>query len=121
MNDFINKYTLAQRMHDSNTIMLRHHDKIPIICYKYHLDTATPEIDKHKYLVSKNITFGQFIAIIRKRVNIHTNDAIFLVVGDNNIIPSNNATIHQIYMQHRNHDGFLYIVYSKQATFGQHF
>jgi GABA(A) receptor-associated protein len=118
MTYFYNKYTLSQRLNDSNTVMITHHDKIPIICEKYHLDTSCPDIDKHKYLVFKNITFGQFISIIRKRIDLPPHDAIFLFVGDNHVIPSNNETIINIYNQHRNHDGFLYVLYSRQTTFG---
>ena len=59
---------------------------------------------------------SQFIYIIRKRIKIKPEQAIFLTV--NNCLPESNAQIVQVYNKHKDEDGFLYIVYSSENTFG---
>ena len=115
---FIEKFTFSQRQNECNNIMTKFTDRIPIICEKNTRDNTLPDIDKHKYLVPRNITVAEFISVIRKRIHLHSNDALFLFVGKFNTIPPSNMFMTDIYDQHKHLDGFLYIIYSKEATFG---
>lgn len=115
---FIEKYTFSERHHECNNIMTKYSDRIPIICEKNYNDNGLPDIDKHKYLVPSSITVGEFICVIRKRIQLQPGDSLFLFVGQfSSIIPSN-VCINSIYDQHKNMDGFLYITYSRENTFG---
>ena len=115
---FIEKYTFSERHHECNSIMTKYLDRIPIICEKNYNDNSLPDIDKHKYLVPHEITVGEFICVIRKRIQLQPGDSLFLFVGQfSSIIPSN-VCINSLYDQHKNMDGFLYITYSKENTFG---
>ena len=73
-------------------------------------------IDKKKFLVPNDLTMSQFIYIIRKRIKIKPEQAIFLTV--NNCLPESNAQLVQVYNKHKYIDGFLYDVYSSETTFG---
>ena len=42
--------------------------------------------------------------------------AIFLFL--NGTIPSSNSLVHELYQQHKDVDGFLYVGYSVENTFG---
>jgi GABA(A) receptor-associated protein len=44
-----------------------------------------PTIDKKKYLVPSDMTVGQFIYVIRKRIKLSPEKAIFIFV--NNVLP----------------------------------
>ena len=116
VSSFSKKFTLQQRIDESKRIMSKFNDRIPIICEKNQLDIYCPDIDKHKYLVPRDITIGQFMFVIRKRINLAANDALFLFI--NNSIFSSNITINSIYDANKNEDGFLYITYSRESTFG---
>ena len=74
------------------------------------------KIDKKKYLVPSDLTVGQFMFVIRKRLKLPPEQAIFLFV--NGTIPPTAALMNQIYDEHRDVDGFLYITYSGENTFG---
>lgn len=113
---FSKKFTFQQRLNESNRVMFKFSDRIPIICEKNQLDFYCPDIDKHKYLVPRDITIGQFMVIIRKRINLASNDSLFLFI--NNSLFSNNITFSSIYDANKNEDGFLYVTYSKENTFG---
>ena len=77
---------------------------------------ATPKIDKVKYLVPKDLTMAQFMYVIRKRMELSSNSALFAFV--NNTIPPSSSLLSDIYEQHKDEDGFLYITYSGEQTFG---
>ena len=59
---------------------------------------------------------GQFVYVIRKRIKLSPEKAIFIFV--NNVLPPTAALMSSIYEEHKDEDGFLYIVYSGENTFG---
>lgn len=52
-------------------------------------------LDKKKYLVPTDLTVGQFYFLIRKRIHLRPEDALFFFV--NNVIPPTAATMGQLY------------------------
>ena len=54
--------------------------------------------------------------VIRKRMNLKSEEAIFLFVSDT--IPPSSSIIRDIYNRHKDHDGFLYMQYAKENVFG---
>jgi GABA(A) receptor-associated protein len=80
--------------------------------------TSTPSISKHKYIVSRDITFAKFAAELRKNISkIDSSTAIFYYVGDQ-MVPPCTTTMTALYDKYRDEDGFLYITYSCESTFG---
>ena len=75
-----------------------------------------PDIDKHKFLVPGDLTMGQFVYVIRKRVKLSPEKAIFIFV--NNTLPTTPTLVSSIYKEHKDPDGFLYVTYSSETTFG---
>ena len=104
-----------QRIQESRKIMDKYPDKVPIIV-NHHKSCTLKKIDKNKYLVPKDITMSQFTYIIRKRLVLNNSEAIFIYIN-NVLIPSSN-TIGEIYNDHHDSDGFLYVVYTNENTFG---
>ena len=115
---FVEKYTLAERFRECNNIIKKYPDKIPIICEKNIRDKDTIDIDKHKFLVSRDINIGQFVYVIRTRLRLPPSAALFLFVGDYYTILPNSTPIIDAYDQFKNSDGFLYLTYSKENVFG---
>ena len=98
------------------------------------------DLDKRKYLVPNDLTVGQFYFLIRKRIQLRAEDALFFFV--NNQIPPTSATIGTLYQvkfkfelnkikifsqnnfpnhKHKDHadeDKFLYIAYSDESVYG---
>jgi GABA(A) receptor-associated protein len=104
-----------ERFIKANGLLKKYPDRVPVICEKTE-GKYNPEIDKNKYLVPISITLGQFLVIVRQRIEIKPEEAVFLFVNDC-IVPSNEL-IGNIYYQHKDPDNFLYISYSKENTFG---
>ncbi len=76
-----------------------------------------PDIDKKKFLVPSDITVGKFVYEIRKHMKLSPEKAIFLFV--NNVLPPTAELMSHIYAKYKDEDGFLYITYSGENTFGQ--
>jgi GABA(A) receptor-associated protein len=115
-NIYKHEHSIYERVNESNYILTKYPDKIPIICEKANKNYNIPNIDKKKYLVPYNLTIGQFLYIIRKRIKISSTIALFLYI--NGTIPSSSESLYTIYNKYRNLDGFLYILYGEENTFG---
>lgn len=115
---FKNELTFQKRLEESSRVLTKYPDRIPIICEKIEnkKNDDIPEIDKKKYLIPTNLTIGQFLYVIRSRIKLPPEKAIFLFVGG--LIPSSTTIISQIYSTKKDLDGFLYIYYSGENTFG---
>ena len=113
--DFKTKNNFDQRYDESNKIMNKYPQRVPIIVEKCNKSTIN-DIDKNKYLVPKDLNMNQFIYIIRKRIKLDKSQCIFLMINDS-VCPSN-VPIGVVYEDHKDDDGFLYIKYTSENTFG---
>jgi GABA(A) receptor-associated protein len=114
-SNFMNSIDFEKRRSDAERIIKRYPDRIPVIV-ELAKDTTLPPLDKSKYLVPKELTVGQFIYVIRTRLKLSPEKAIFLF--SNNIIPPSSFIISELYMQHKNVDGFLYFTVAGENVFG---
>ncbi|XP_059164940.1 gamma-aminobutyric acid receptor-associated protein-like 2 [Physella acuta] len=112
---FKEEYTFEHRMLESGKIRTKYPERIPVIVEKDPKSHIT-YIDKRKFLVPNDISVAQFMWIIRKRIQLPSEKAIFLFVGK--VLPQSSASMGQIYEDHKDEDGFLYIAYSGENTFG---
>ena len=102
---------------ESDRIMHKYPDRIPVMVNKNVNSGNTPEIDKHKFLVPVDLTMGQFMFVIRKRIKLHPEKALFLFVDQS--IACNTELVSTVYNRSQDlDDGFLYVVYSCENTFG---
>ena len=106
---------METRLAESTRILEKYPDRIPIIVNKKS-GCDIPDIEKKKYLVPRDMTLTQFIYVIRKRLVLEPSKALFFTI--NNRMEVGNKKISDIYVEHKNEDGFLYITYSSENTFG---
>ncbi|KAK7185372.1 autophagy protein 8 [Paraphaeosphaeria sporulosa] len=106
---FKDEHPFEKRKAEAERIRQKYNDRIPVICEKVEKsDIAT--IDKKKYLVPADLTVGQFVYVIRKRIKLSPEKAIFIFVDE--VLPPTAALMSSIYEEHKDEDGFLYITYS---------
>jgi GABA(A) receptor-associated protein len=115
--NFKKEHSFNSRKNESDRITAKYPDRIPIICEKNKNNKDIPTIDKVKYLVPSDLTSGQFVYVIRNRIKLSAEKAIFIFVN-NSVIPPTNSMMNTIYEQYKDPDGFLYITYSGENTFG---
>lgn len=98
---------------DTRNIIKKYPDRIPVL-----LKSKDLLLDKHKYLIPKDLTLSQFIYVIRKRArNVDSKTALFVLIND--IIPGGMEPMSRLYERHVDPDTELLIVYiQKENTFG---
>ena len=112
---FKKSFTFEERISESSRVMNKYPDKVPIICEKG-VGKDIPDIDKKKYLISKELTIGNFIPVVRKRIKLKDYEALFLMI--NGSIPPTSANFAELHHKYKDPDGYLYIIYSKENVFG---
>jgi GABA(A) receptor-associated protein len=110
------QYSFENRFNESKKVLFKYPNRIPIICEKASSKSDLPNIDKIKYLVPIDLTLGQFVFIIRNRMKLRPEEAIFLLISNN--IFSTSTMVGTLYDIYKDQDGFLYIQYCKENTFG---
>ena len=112
-----NELTLEKRLSEFNRIVGKYPDRIPIIIEKSKINSNNiPDLDKHKFLVPSDISLGQFLYVLRRRIKLKSKVAIFLFINDKLI--STSSLIGDIYNQNKHIDNFLYMKYAGENTFG---
>ena len=97
-------------------VRIKYPNKIPLFIYRSKKDKSLQDINCNKFLVPDNITLGQFMVIIRKRLKLESNIALFILI--NNTIHCSSDSILQIYENHKNKDGMLVLEYCGENVFG---
>lgn len=111
---FKQNHSLEKRQAESLAIKKKYPDRLPVICEV--APNQTINLDKNKYLVPIDLTVGQFLYVIRKRLKLTPEQAIFVFV--NNTLPPTSSLMSHLYNENRDEDGFLYTVVSAESTFG---
>ena len=113
---FKKEISFERRLSESTRILDKYDTRVPIIVTP-HNTSKLAIIDKNKYLVPHDLTIGQFLHVIRKRIKLGPSESIFLYVNDN-ILPPTSSTMVSLYKSHKDEDGFLYLSYCGENTFG---
>ena len=115
MPSFKKKFSEEKRTEEAVRIKKKYPDRIPVIVEKAE-GSQIQDLDKKKYLVPLDLTVGQFIYVIRKRIKLEPDQAIYLFVND--ILPPTSMLMSHIYKEHSEVCGFLFCTYDSESTFG---
>lgn len=113
---FKEQNTFESRVEVSAKIREQYPDRVPVIVER-DPRARIADIDKKKFLAPADITMAKFISEIRKHIKLGRQESLFVFV-ENNVMPQPNATMSQVYAQHKDPDGFLYVVFSSENAFG---
>jgi len=125
MTAFKDKYSFEERLKESTRVRAKFPDRLPIIVETSQKgplsslissNSNTLNIDKKKYLVPNDIKVHQFKTILRKKIKVPAETAIFMYVK--NTIPCGDDDISKIYEMHKDLDGFMYFTVCTESTFG---
>jgi GABA(A) receptor-associated protein len=104
------RFNCPKRKDEVKRIKTKFPDRIPIFTYKGKLDKA-PDLDKHKFLVPPEMTWGQFVYVVRKRIKLDPEQAL--------ILPPTTMLLAEAYKLYSDdYDEMLYIKYTLENTFG---
>jgi GABA(A) receptor-associated protein len=122
------KFSLEKRREESAKICQKYADRIPVIVTPSGKSVGDHPINKEKFLVPGDLTVSQFQYVIRKRIQLSAEEAMWIFVVDKDgreVIPPTATSMAALYKEHvedtknsKEYDGFLYILYSGENTFG---
>ena len=117
--EFKSKYSMEERIEKSNKIRQKWPDRVPVIVERNTKSSPSlPNIAKTKYLVPVDITLDIMHMTIRKQLKIDETEAIYLFVNHNTLLSLGSLTMGTIYENHKDKDGFLYLTYTSENTYG---
>lgn len=105
-----------ERLKKSQVILEKYPDRVPLIIQPSKNDRDTYPIDKSKYITPRDLTMMQLQQIIRKRIRFPSEKALFMFVN-NKMFPIT-SMVGNIYDDNKDQDGFLYVTYCQENTFG---
>ncbi len=116
--DFKAAHSFESRVEESRRIKERFPGRVPIIVQRAAKSVDVPQIDKAKFLCPGDLNVSQFVHVIRRRLQLSSEQALFLFVG--NTLPTTGTLLRELYATYADADGFLYCHYSGESTFGGH-
>lgn len=120
---FKRAHPLELRKAEARRMREKYPDRVPVVLDRDpHADASLPENQKRKFLVPCDLTVGQFVHVVRKQTRVTPERAIFVFVatgGDGGMaLPPTGMTISEVDAMHKDEDGFVYLTYGSENTFG---
>lgn len=106
--------TFAERRASSKQITIRYPTRVPCIVQ---CKDPSFKLEKNKYLIPRSMSVADFSCILRKKLNISKEQALFLLIAGQHFPGHSNMS--QIYLNNMAEDGFLYVQLLKEKAFGQ--
>lgn len=117
LTQFRYRYSFTERKRMSFKMLHKYPNFIPIIVEEVPIySNKTIPLEKKKFLVPHDLTIQQFIFILRKRIKLNTYQGLY--VYSNGRLLNGTAFMISIYEKYADEDGFLYISYATENTFG---
>lgn len=117
-NAYKNKYTLEERLIQSNYVLDKYPTSVPIIVeYSDDFPSDYRTLYKQKYLIPTSYKLVDFLSVIRKHINLPARKSMCLM-SDNGILLRPTDSFELIYPKHKHKDNFLYICILIESTFG---
>lgn len=96
---------------EAKSMIEKYPTKVPII-----LDPQGVELKYVKFLVEKDISFAQFIAIVREQNKLNSAQSFIFFI--NKILPCNTALVSDLYYKNKGEDEVLHITVRTENVFG---
>lgn len=115
--------SLAERQSASKRIRTKYADRIPVILQK-DKESRLPLLTQSKYLVPDTLTVAELLYVARKRIKLDPCQGLFFMAYENldgkkvATMPETSQTMSILYNRCHDEDGFLYIYYTEENTFG---
>ena len=98
-------------------IQTKYPDRVPVFVLRGRgIDPTFPGLPKSKFIVPKDLTFGQFCYIVRRHLTLPPEKALFLFCNNTMVLGS--SFIREVYANYKSEDGALRVTYMSESTFG---
>lgn len=113
--EFKKKHTFEKRLAEAQRVIDNYPNRIPLIV-ENDKSSKLPMMAKRKYLIPDDMTVGQFMYVVRKRLNVKPETAIYMFF--NQTLAPTAKKMSEVYKLYKDTDKFLYAVIATEKTFG---
>jgi len=107
-----------ERRHaESARILSKYPNRVPVVIEKSGADKMLPDIDQSKFLIPTDFSFLKFQSIIRKRLELAPEKAMYIIFRGNKIFQGDKL-MGKIYEESKDPDNFIYCKYSTENFAG---
>ena len=125
MTRFVDKYPSEKRSNESGRIRAKYSDRVPCIIERADVKSDAPSIQRCKFLVPSDTTAAALLYIVRKRFvgDFDSSQSLYMFIRPaagrgTPVLAPTASTIGSMDDLYKNSDGFLYIEYATESTFG---
>jgi len=127
MSSYKNSVSFNVRKEATTNILKKYPDKCPIYLTFDSKLILKPRsgTNFNKYIISISLTVGQYLTILKKRIEMGENIGLTLFINIykndklvNTTLPILSTTIEEVYANYKDDDGFLYMNLIAENTFG---
>lgn len=111
---FRNKFSFEERVKKFSEIKKKYPSRLPLIVETR--KESLLKLEQIKYLVEPDMTIGNFVYVLSRRLKLQPSDALFIFI--NNKIYPTETQIASLYKTEKDVDGFMYCTISSEDTFG---
>ena len=111
---FKKTYDHQSRLEECQRIKRKYPGRVPVIV---EARSNIPTLAKKKYLVSRELTVGQFLYTLRNKIKLGPEQALFLFFNEQVLSPSSEE-MGSVYESNKDSDEFLYAMLCSENTFG---
>lgn len=116
---FEDEVPFEKREEEAQRIVARYPTRIPIVCeWLPKSKRAMPPLEKKKFLVPKQMNLGQFRGVINRQLNMQDSTVTLYFTMKDFTSPISSTTVEDLYHRKKSSDGFLYLHFSEETTFG---
>jgi hypothetical protein len=121
--NFKDEYNLESRKIQSKEALDKYYPyKVPVVIQRHLKNNELVPLKRRKYLIPCSMKYSALMVILRQKIlekeKLPPSIALFLFTESGNIL-CNTDNILNIYQQHHDReDGFLYLYYCSENTFG---
>merc|ERR1711937_896741 len=101
-SEFKIRKPFEERAKDAANIREQHPDKVAVIVERSGSEKSLPVLDKTKFLVPGHVTVTELIRVLRRRLQ----------------LAPGTQTLSELWESDHDEDGFIYVWYAAQETFG---
>ena len=109
--------SLDNRKSQYRKVIENHPDSVPVILERAKGCTINKTI-KTKYILSKELTIAEFVKIIREKLELNPDRALFFLVNGKHSLTMTEELGHAYEKYKDKNDGFLYMTYSEEMVYG---
>lgn len=108
-----------KRLAEAKRMLNKYSQRVPVIAVRGP-QSQLADIAQKKFLVPESLTVGQFLMILRTKLQLDATQSIYLFTksGGKTVLLSSSENMYNVYQQHRADDWFLYLIYNEENVFG---